>query len=1226
MKRPFLAFSGLIVASLVSMGGCAVPNEEGTTRSAVASLQVDDVDRQHEAYYVVFGEPAAVAIVNSAPHESIDWTNPAIGARVKRHIAYLREQQAKRRPLVEATGATVTAVFTRLANAFQVRAPRRSIERLRAVEGVARVEIVPTFQRQLLSAVPVTRAPELWSSPFGLQGQGIRIGIVDSGIDYLHADFGGSGDPKDHENNDSGIIEPGSFPTARVVGGYDFVGDDYNPEKDETSEPQPDPDPLDCASGGHGTHVAGIAAGGGVTQDGKPFSGPYQQSLDPESFEVGPGVAPRADLYALRVFGCGGATQFLAAALERAADPNEDDDLSDHLDVVNASLGSSYGLQSKTNAELVRHLTAAGSLFVAAAGNEGGTFYVTGSPGNYPESLSVAASVDRAFLALSVDAPEAVIGEIAAIEGHFTTPLAGDAPLSGTLVQAQPSNGCSTIENAAALMGNIALIDRGGCSFLSKFDRAVLAGAKAAVIVDDEFSDFPFEMGGGSPGDVPIPGVMIRRVDGEGLTKALAQGVKVTLDAGKRYTGPSAELFASYSSRGPSAVGNMLKPEIAGPGSGILSAAVAKGHEASNKQGTSMAAPVVAGAVALLLQAEPTLTPERLKARMMNTAFRLSDEKEVPFPVSRQGAGRLDVAEAVAEPVMAYAEASDGRVAVSFGSLVIDEPTTREAIVIVDNRSEVERSFALSLNQPFGLPGVGFEVEPATLVVAAGKTATATVKLMVDPATLGKPAPDPHTPIYQYDLPRHYVSEAAGYLRFEATDGLGSLGLPVHGVVRAGAQRRAGQVIACAGQPYLTVPIVGSSAHPGPVVTALELVEVHEENPDVAENPALAMRDVRAYGVGSNRSTADSFDELTLYFGISVAGEWTTPARGQLSTIGVLLDVDDNGDADHMIVAEALNKKPPYADVLASSTYRLETGDRLDTRRYLNIVPANKHDTAPFNNNVAVLSVLAHELGLDERSESLRFLVFASVAGEGTEYTEWQTLDMTKSRLDAAKLAPEMGKPVYGEGAAVRVAVDETVGDGEMPTESPQLLLFHHNNVAGQRWEIVDLSTPQTEALKASVNFPQLVEPGQRFVSEINVNNVGELLARGIDVRGEVDGARLDVITTAGIHCESGPVLNCRIDQIPAGSHFTIRFQLIAGDDEAADAPSMDVSFHSDVGCQHVATGAANWRQADERGQRLETSGGCACSLKPSARAPVVYPFLVFLFGAWLRRRRRDPS
>ncbi|MFP6683498.1 MAG: hypothetical protein VB934_02245, partial [Polyangiaceae bacterium] len=90
MKRPYFVFSGLLAASLVLMGGCVVPSEQGPTQIAAASLEVDDVDRQHEAYYVVFAEPAAVVVVRPAPHQSIDWTNSAIGARVKQHIAYLR--------------------------------------------------------------------------------------------------------------------------------------------------------------------------------------------------------------------------------------------------------------------------------------------------------------------------------------------------------------------------------------------------------------------------------------------------------------------------------------------------------------------------------------------------------------------------------------------------------------------------------------------------------------------------------------------------------------------------------------------------------------------------------------------------------------------------------------------------------------------------------------------------------------------------------------------------------------------------------------------------------------------------------------------------------------------------------------------------------------------------------------------------------------------------------
>src|SRR6185503_15127524 len=169
-----------------------------------------------------------------------------------------------------------------------------------------------------------------------------------------------------------------------------------------------DPDPLDCDS--HGSHVSGIAAGNGVLGDGTPFAGPYDQSFDPNVFRVAPGVAPTASLYALKIFGCGGGTRLFADALERAVDPDQNGDLSDRLDVVNASLGTAYGSESTFEAEVVANLTAAGTLLVAAAGNEGSSFFALGSPGSYPQVLAVAATEDTTFITLHVTTPAAVAG------------------------------------------------------------------------------------------------------------------------------------------------------------------------------------------------------------------------------------------------------------------------------------------------------------------------------------------------------------------------------------------------------------------------------------------------------------------------------------------------------------------------------------------------------------------------------------------------------------------------------------------------------------------------------------------------------------------------------------------------------------------------------------------------------------------------------------------------
>ncbi len=288
-------------------------------------------------------------------------------------------------------------------NGVAVVVPASQVERLRHLPGVAGVSIIP----------PKSPAGIVGSSPAGLPaiagavaaatGAGVRIGIIDRGIDYTHADFGGVGTPAAYAANDSTIREPGSFPTAKVIEGFDFAGDTYDASGANGSVlPAPDPDPLECnrpligtapnPSNGEGTHVAGLAAGFGVATDGTTFHGPYEPGADYSSFKVAPGVAPEAQLYALKVFGCAGSSALLTAAIDRAIDPNGNGLPEDHLDVLVISLGTPFGSTDDPDAIAVDNAVRAGVVVVVAAGDSINTFYSINSPASAQLAIAVGAA------------------------------------------------------------------------------------------------------------------------------------------------------------------------------------------------------------------------------------------------------------------------------------------------------------------------------------------------------------------------------------------------------------------------------------------------------------------------------------------------------------------------------------------------------------------------------------------------------------------------------------------------------------------------------------------------------------------------------------------------------------------------------------------------------------------------------------------------------------------
>src|SRR5262249_23021300 len=163
-------------------------------------------------------------------------------------------------------------------------------------------------------------------------------------------------------------------------------------------------------------------------------------------------------LYAIRVFGCNGSTDLVVPAIEWTVDPNGDGDFSDHLDVINMSLGSDFGPGDDTDAVASDNAALAGVIVVAAAGNAGDTYYVTGSPGDSGRTVSVASSLDNGLSKTQLVVNSPFNATLQAGNASFGAPLDATG-VTGNLVYAQPNDGCSALTNAGDIAGHIALID-----------------------------------------------------------------------------------------------------------------------------------------------------------------------------------------------------------------------------------------------------------------------------------------------------------------------------------------------------------------------------------------------------------------------------------------------------------------------------------------------------------------------------------------------------------------------------------------------------------------------------------------------------------------------------------------------------------------------------------------------------------------------------------------------
>ena len=639
------------------------------------------------------------------------------GAVVER----VRAQHGATRPHVEAQGARVLAHFHGAVNGMKIEVHPSRIAAIAALPGVVSVLPVARHQRDNSSSVPYIGARAVWQGIPGFRGEGVKVAIIDTGIDYTHANFGGPGTPAAYlsaaahgtEAADPALFGPGA---RKVKGGIDLVGDAYDANV-AGAVPVQDPNPLDCADAGHGSHVAGTVAGFGVTASGGTYTGPYNgAAYAPGTFNIGPGVAPKADLYAVRVFGCAGSTDMVVEAIDWA--------INNDIDVINMSLGSSFGVADSADALAAAHAAKAGVIVVASAGNAGPAPYITGSPATGDGVISVAAVDGRPNF------PGAVV-KLAngnSINAQDSNGAALPSVALDTVVlrnaDGSISLGCSAAEYAGTA-GKLVITLRGTCARIDRATFGQAAGAAAVALINNGPGYGIFE--GPIPG-VTIPFLGIQPDDVASLT-ASANAALTAMTLNNTEVG----LTASFSSGGPRGGDSALKPSVAAPGVSVFSTWVGTGNGTEAMSGTSMAAPHVAGVAALTRQAHPEWSERALAAAIAQTA----DASQVQHYAARiDGAGLVQPLAATSTQTVVAIANDPSATAISFGFAEFSADFKDSRQLNINNKGSRNATFKISAAATGGDPHT-VSLSRSTVTVEAGATRSITVTLKVPAATAG---------------------------------------------------------------------------------------------------------------------------------------------------------------------------------------------------------------------------------------------------------------------------------------------------------------------------------------------------------------------------------------------------------------------------------------------------------------------------------------------------------
>ncbi|MEU4365590.1 S8 family serine peptidase [Promicromonospora sp. NPDC023987] len=673
--------STLVAASVILSPGAAVAAPDSDPVRVIIELETPtaaDVVGHEEVAAARSGRPSALR---------------AFAADYRAAVASVEEAQGGVTSWAVREGVALddTEPVTGLLAGLVATVDTADLAELRSAPGVARVTKDAPVHILGEANIPATGAPQVWertdSAGTPVQGDGRTVAVIDTGVDYSLADLGG-----------------GFGPGHRVVDGYDFVNDDADPMDDHM----------------HGTHVAGVVGAGGDNLTG---------------------MAPEVSLTAWKALdeNGGGTTSDLLLALEAATDPLGDAP----ADVVNMSLG---GVGDGTD-PLGRAATAAvqqGVVVVAAAGNAGPTGQTVSTPAAAEGVIAVGAGVTGVTdPTLTLDGARP--GDEPRPLDVDRFPLSANPPADGfsaRLVDVGDGLDQEDYDEAGDVTGAIVVMDSLVVSDLGQVQgghlvQAELAeehGAVGALLYSPSPTD-PVEDGAGPQGGASVltdGGFDLRRESlvMMSISSAEYQELKHEVAAGTASatvgSADRTDTIAGFSSRGPSDA-MTLKPEIVAPGYEILSDIPASLGVEGNQyrfSGTSMAAPHVAGAAALLAQARPEQTAAQLRATLIGSAQPLESDDAGLSP-SGQGAGKLDVAAAVDQQVTASPDA----VSLGLADMGTDRASTRS--VVLHNAGDRAVTVRLSVEASDGSTGEA-ELSERRLRVPAGRDAS--VELTVTPA------------------------------------------------------------------------------------------------------------------------------------------------------------------------------------------------------------------------------------------------------------------------------------------------------------------------------------------------------------------------------------------------------------------------------------------------------------------------------------------------------------